>query len=66
MIKTIIRQWLCQHKNTVWVREERTTVSSFPDFTQALMKPEVTCIKNWFKCKDCEKSIKIVIDKLLE
>lgn len=50
-MKKLIRQWLCEHKNVVIMRE--IIINQYLDGKRG--KGEVLEYENWGKCKNCGK-----------
>lgn len=60
-MKTLIRQWLCEHNETTWVSTTTHTVESISNPV-----PKTTFIESWYMCEKCKKFIKLDTGKLLK
>lgn len=59
-MKTIIRQWLCEHKKTSWIGSKKTYIESL-----STSEPKLERAIEWFMCDDCKKFIKLDTGRLL-
>ena len=60
MIKQFIRQWLCEHKSSIWVNTKTHTFETIEH-----PKPQTTWIETTMMCESCKKFYKINTGELL-